>query len=197
MKKESNSNDSSISLWLKKNFNTRTISINAIIAALYAVVTIICGPLSYEFAQFRISEILNLMVFFNPTYTLGLTLGCLIANLASTVGLYDIIFGTLATLVSCLLIVLFSKFIKSLFLAGLIPSIINAIIVPFIIYISSMNTADAFSLKNMYWIMFGWVFLGEFTCIICIGYPLFYFLIKKVKKVPQILCFYKNLDFKW
>ena len=78
----------------------------------------LCGPLSYEFSQFRISEFMNLLVFFNPTYTIGLTLGCLIANLASLYGVYDIVFGTLATLISCLLIVGCSKVVKNLLLAG-------------------------------------------------------------------------------
>ena len=108
----------------------------------------------------------------------------------------DILFGTLATLISCLLMVLVSKLIKSLFISGLIPCFVNALIVPFIIYLGSMNTSDAFNLSSMYWIMFGWVLLGEFACIICIGYPLFYILIKKVNGFNKILCFERNLDFK-
>ena len=80
MKKEEIRNESKVALRFKKNFTIKAISINAIIAALYAVVTIICGPLAYEFAQFRFSEILNLMVFFNPTYTIGLTI--LIASMS-------------------------------------------------------------------------------------------------------------------
>ena len=84
-----------------KYFDIKMICVNGMIAALYAVITIACGPLSYEFSQFRISELLNLLVFFNPSYTIGLTLGCLLANLASTVGPLDIIFGTLTTCSVC------------------------------------------------------------------------------------------------
>ena len=189
--------DSKFVAWFKTNFTTRTITINALIASAYVVVTILCGPLSYEFAQFRFSELLNLFVFFNPSYTLGLTIGCLIANLASTNGVYDIVFGTLATLVSCLLMIGLSKIIKSLLLAGLIPCIINAIVVPFVIYLSCSGTQDAFALETMYWTMFGWVFLGEFVCIICIGYPIMFFLTKKNKSFPAKLGFDRNLDFKW
>ena len=72
---------SKLSSWFKTNLDSRAITANAFIACLYAVVTIICGPLSYSFSQFRFSEALNLLVFFNPTYTIGLTLGCLLANL--------------------------------------------------------------------------------------------------------------------
>lgn len=189
--------DSKVLNWFKINFTTKTIAVNAIIAALYAVITMLCGPLSYEFAQFRISEFMNLLVFFNPTYTIGLTLGCLIANLASMFGVYDICFGTLATLVSCLLIILFSKLVKSLLIAGLIPCLVNAIIVPFTIYLASLGTVDAFELSSMYWIMFGWVFLGEFVCIIGIGYPLFFILKKKGNNFMEMLSLNRNLDFKW
>lgn len=189
--------DSRLLMWFKENFTIRVIAINAMIAALYAVITMICGPLSYEFAQFRISELLNLLVFFNPIYTIGLTLGCLIANLASLFGVYDIVFGTLATLVSCLLIIGVSKLFKSLFIAGLIPCLVNAIIVPFTIYLAEMNGSAPINLDTMYWVMFGWVFLGEFVCIICLGYPLFLTLKKKNSKLMESMCLTHNLDCKW
>ena len=115
---------------LSKYFDVKTICVNGMIAALYAAITIACGPLAYEWSQFRISELFNLLVFFNPSYTVGLTLGCLIANLASTVGPLDIIFGTLTTLVSCLIMIVYSKFVKNLFSAGFIPCLANAIVIP-------------------------------------------------------------------
>ena len=188
---------SKFGLWWKENFTIRSITINALIAAMYAILTIISGPLAYEFAQFRISELLNLLVFFNPTYTIGLTLGCLIANLASTVGAYDIIFGTLATLVSCFLMIGLSKLIKSLLLVGLIPCLVNAIVVPFVIYLGAMGSTSPIDLNSMYWVMFGWVFLGEFVCIICVGYPLMILLLKTNKYFSKSLCLTRNIDFKW
>lgn len=189
--------ESKLGLWFRKNFTTKTIVVNALVAALYAVITMISGPLAYEYAQFRISEFLNLLVFFNPIYTIGLTLGCLIANLASTFGVYDIVFGTLATLISCLGIVGFSKICKNLFISGLIPCIVNAIIVPFTIYLACVGTDGAFTLSSMYWIMFGRVFLGEFVCIIGIGYPLFLCLKKYGKYTMDLLALDRNLDVKW
>ena len=192
-----NKEESKIRLWFKTNLTTKAITANAFIAALYAVITILCAPLSYEFSQFRFSEALNLLVFFNPTYTIGLTIGCFIANVASTVGPLDMVFGTLATLISCLLIVWFSKICKNLFINGLIPSLINAIIVPFVIYLSSIGTSDSFELSAMYWIMFGWIFLGEFVCITVIGYPLILTLTKKAKGFSNYILATRNLDYKW
>ena len=62
-------------------YRVKMIAANGMIAALYAAITIACGPLSYNFLQFRISELLNLLVFFNPYYTIGLTLGCLLYDI--------------------------------------------------------------------------------------------------------------------
>ena len=179
-------------------FVTRMIAANGLIAALYAALTIACGPLSYEFMQFRFSELFNLLVFFNPYYTIGLTLGCLLANIFSSVGPIDIVFGTLTTLVACLLMILYSKFIKNLFSVGFIPCILNAVVVPFTIYVSTLNSEEAMLLTPaLYFTMFGWVFLGEFVCIVVIGYPLFLVLTKKNKRFNEMIVITRNADYKW
>ena len=183
---------------LKQLFNVKTIALNGIIAGLYAAVTIACGPLSYEFMQLRFSELLNLLVFFNPTFTVGLTLGCLIANLFSSVGPIDIIFGTLTTLVACLVMVIYSKFVKNLFTVGLIPCLLNAAVVPFTIVVATMGTNDAIPLTvGNYFMMFGWVFLGEFVCINIIGYPIFLVLSKKYNGFYKSILATRNMDYKW
>lgn len=168
------------------------------IAALYAGVTIACAPLSYSFLQFRFSELLNLFVFFNPTTVVGLTLGCLIANVASLYGLWDILLGTLTTFVACILMIVYSKFIKNLFTTGLIPCLLNALVVPFTIYLSCMGTDAAFILEPViYFTMFGWVFLGEAVCILAVGYPIFMLLSKTNPSFYKIIGATRNLDFKW
>lgn len=174
---------------------SKIIALNGIIASLYAAITIACAPLSYSFMQVRISELLNLLVFFNPTFTVGLTIGCLIANIFSSLGPLDIAIGTATTLVACLLMVLFSHFVKNLLFAGLIPCLLNAITVPLTIILTSGGTfpLDA----GTYFMMFGWVFLGEFIAIIVIGYPLFLFLSKKNKQFYNIMNATRNTDYKW
>ena len=179
-------------------FITRMIAANGLIAALYAAITIACGPLSYEFMQFRFSELLNLLVFFNPYYTIGLTIGCLLANIFSSVGPIDIIFGTLTTLVACLIMVVYSRFIKNLFSVGFIPCILNAVVVPLTIYVSTINTEEPMVLTPvLYFTMFGWVFLGEFVCIVALGYPLFLVLTKKNQRFNSMIMAIRNTDYKW
>ena len=183
---------------MSKYLSVKNIALNGIIAAIYAVITIACGPLSYEFMQFRFSELLNLLVFFNPSFTVGLTIGCLLANLASSLGPLDIIFGSLTTLVACIIMVIYSKFIKNLFSVGFIPCILNAVVVPFTIYLSTINTSEPMVLDaGLYFMMFGWVFLGEFVCIVVIGYPLFLLLTKKNQRFYPLIIATRNTDYKW
>jgi len=96
-----------------------------IIAALYAVLTIALAPISYGNIQFRASEILTLFAFFNPVFIPGLTLGTLIANLFSPLGIIDVVFGTIATFISVFLMNKSKNFI----LASLWPTVINGIII--------------------------------------------------------------------
>lgn len=78
-----------------KHITSRQIALNGLIAGLYAVVTILTASFAYGNIQFRLAEALCLLVALEPTLTVGLTLGCLIANLFSTVSALDIIVGSL------------------------------------------------------------------------------------------------------
>lgn len=183
----------------KEFLNIKTISYNALICALYVVLTYLGGllNLSYGFMQFRFSEFLMLLVFFNPYYTLGLTLGCLISNLFSQSGIFDVVLGSLATLISCILMIICSKKIKSLFINGLIPCIINALIVPLIIYLATINSNEDMNLTFIsYFIMFGWVMLGEILSINVFGYIVFMCL-KRINNYDKIIDAKYNQDFKW
>ena len=116
-----------------KNNTTKRLVRTAIIAALYAVITLALAPISYGNIQFRVSEIMVLLAFFDPFYIGGLTLGCFIANMLGPNGLPDIIFGTLATFISVYAVSITGKYVKnnnlSLFIASLWPTIYNGLIV--------------------------------------------------------------------
>ena len=106
----------------------KTISYNAIICALYVAITLLSYPISFQAIQFRISELLLILCFFRKDYTAGLTLGCIISNLFSSLGPIDALFGGVATLLSCLLIGL----CKHLVVAVLIPVIANGKVKSFV-----------------------------------------------------------------
>ena len=73
---------------------------SSVVGAMYAAMTLFL-PFGYLGFQFRLAELLVLLVFIDKRYIYGLTLGCLVANLGSPLGPVDIIFGTLATFISC------------------------------------------------------------------------------------------------
>lgn len=113
----------------------------AVIAAIYVVLTLLSA--SFDLAsgaiQVRFSEVLTILPFFTPAGIYGVTLGCFISNIVIGSHVFDIIFGTLATLIACILTgcigVLYRKtqhhFLK--FLAPIPPILSNAIIIPFIL----------------------------------------------------------------
>lgn len=98
----------------------------AVIAAMYVVLTTMIPMFSYGVINFRVSEILMMLPFFNHKYSISLILGCFIANMFSSLGL-DLIFGTLATIIVCVIIVN----IKRSWLVPFIAAIVNGIIVGF------------------------------------------------------------------
>ena len=83
----------------------------AIVAAIYIALTIIppFNVISFGAYQFRISEMMNFMAFYNRKYIIGVTIGCMISNFFSF-GLLDVFVGGGSTLVFLTLgVVLFSK----------------------------------------------------------------------------------------
>lgn len=95
----------------------------AFIAAVYAALTIYLQPISYGPLQVRVSEALTILPIFYVEAIPGLFLGCLIANIFGPFGIYDIVFGSLLTLIAA---VLTYKFRSKVYLAFLSPILINA-----------------------------------------------------------------------
>ena len=104
----------------------------AIIAALYVVLTFVANALGLasHTIQVRFSEALCILPFFTPAAIPGLWIGCLIANLATGAVIWDIIFGSIATLLGAIGTYLLRR---HKFLCTLPSVIANMIIVPFIL----------------------------------------------------------------
>lgn len=81
---------------------TRFVARAALYAALYAALTLALAPLSYGPVQFRASEALLVFACLDPAAVVGLTLGTALGNLGSSMGLPDIVVGSLLTLVAAL-----------------------------------------------------------------------------------------------
>ncbi len=117
---------------------TQYISQTALIAALYAAATLVALLFLQGFAwgpvQFRISEAICVVALYTPAAMPGLTIGCVIANLINCVisgtgalGLLDVVFGSLATLLGSIMCWKLRKR-PALAISGFVLA--NALIVP-------------------------------------------------------------------
>ena len=108
------------------------------IAAVYTACTLFTmfalQALAWGPVQFRVSEVLCVLALFTPAAVPGLTAGCVLANLIAmafngmgALGLLDVCFGSLATLIGALFCRRFAEK-PAVALAG--PVLANALIVP-------------------------------------------------------------------
>jgi len=137
----------------------RFITEAAVIASVYAALTIILAPISYGMIQVRISEALTILPYFTPAAIPGLFVGCIIANIVGGNGLVDIIFGSLATLLAAFL----SYKMPKRYLVPVPPIIINAVVVGAVL-------SYLFELDLL--VSMGWVALGQTVACYGLGYPL-------------------------
>ena len=102
----------------------------AAVAALYVVLTLIFAPISFGSVQFRIAEILTILPLLTPAAVPGLFVGCLLGNILGGAIIWDIVFGSLATLIGAALgyLLRFNRWLVPL------PTVIaNALIIPWVL----------------------------------------------------------------
>lgn len=145
---------------MMKKISIEMIAKTAMIAGLYAVMTWLLAPISYGPIQFRFSEILILLVVLNPKYSYALVIGCFVANTTSSLGWYDMVFGTLATILAILPMIK----IKRIELAAIFPVITNAFIVALELYL-------CFKESGVFWLNVGTIALGEAVVLYLVGIP--------------------------
>lgn len=155
-------------------FSVRAIVLTGIVAALYAVLTVLIAPLSYDAIQFRFSEIMLLLIFFDRRFAPGLILGCAIANMFSPLGMVDVAVGTTATALALWAM----AHTRQGFVATLWPTVTNAVLV-------------GLELKVLYDLPFWYgavtVAIGEFAVVSLIGYAFF----KRIKKNERLVSVFR------
>ncbi len=171
------------------NRKTKWVAQVALIAAVYAVLTYLAAAagLAYGQIQFRFSEAMCVLAAFTPAAIPGLTLGCLVANLGSTLGPIDLVCGTGATLLATLATYWLRKVPT-----GRIPWLIPLPSVVFNAGIVGAELAFVFggdAFWATFWIQALWVGLGEAVVCYALGIPLYFTL----KKVGPLNRFFSNL----
>ncbi len=135
----------------------------ALIAGIYAALTIALMPISYGPVQVRISEALTVLPALTPAGIPGLFIGCIISNWFGPYGMIDLICGSLASLIAA---VGSYKLRNRPLLIPLPPIIANGIIVGLML---KFAYAVPFSLIVCMLAVAG----GEAIACYAVGYPLY------------------------
>lgn len=131
------------------------------VAALYAVLTLLLPVASYGPIQFRFSEILVLLVFYNKRFIPGLVLGCALANLFSPMMLFDVIFGTLSSYIAFKLM----QRAKNLYIASIFPVLL--------VSVPALGTWLYLASDEVFLVLLMQFMLSEFVMVSIIGVLLF------------------------
>jgi uncharacterized membrane protein len=112
------------------NRSIRWITASAMIAAVYLVLTLIFYVISFQPLQSRLAEALTVLPYFTPVAIPGLFVGCILANIIGGNGIWDVVVGSLASLLSAYLTykISYNKPKRKL-LAPLPPVLVNAVAV--------------------------------------------------------------------
>ncbi|MEL7657939.1 MAG: QueT transporter family protein [Bacillota bacterium] len=155
--------------------NTKFLIQAAVIAAVYATLTILLMPFSYGVMQVRISEALTILPYFTPAAIPGLFIGCLVSNMVGPYGIMDMVFGSSATLLAAI----GYYYLRSRpILVPLPPVIANGVIIGAMLYY-------VYSVPMPLIACILWVAAGELIACYAIGYPLLKIL-KKYKKIFEL-----------
>lgn len=166
---------------MNNNSAVRSICISAMIAAVYAALTMALPVLSYSSVQLRFAEALTVLPFFLPEAIPGLVLGCAISNSISAFGVVDVVFGTLATLLAAL----WTSRVKHRWLAPLPPVICNIVIIGAEIAWFETGFGPGFGTAMLFNGLS--VGLGEFAACYLLGMILIY-------QLPKITAFRKLMS---
>lgn len=135
--------------------STKFVTQAALIAALYVVLTEISAilGLSSGVVQLRFSEALTVLPIFTPAAIPGLFAGCIISNILAGGIVWDVIFGSLATLIGAVGTYYLSRVNK--YLSPVPPILSNTVIIPFVLKF-------AYGAEGAFPFFFLTVFIGEF-----------------------------------
>lgn len=159
------------------NKKVKLLTTSALIAALYLVLTLIFYLTSFLPYQIRFAEALTVLPYFTPLAIPGLFVGCIVSNIIGGNGIWDIVIGSLATLLAAYLTykISFNKPRRKL-LAPLPPILVNALFVGAMLSVLYKMPLLLTMLS---------VGIGQIVACYLLGYPLM-LLIEKNKKLSEL-----------
>lgn len=157
-----------------KQSHTQVLLKIAMIAAVYTAVSMLLAPISFGPLQIRIAEALTILPVLSFMPVWGLTLGCALTNFlgaltgVNILGFWDVLFGTLATLVAAVLSYRYRhiRYKGVPWLSALFPIVVNGIVIGAQLAIMLQLPFTGFLTFAMY------VAGGEALSVIVIGLPI-------------------------
>lgn len=161
-----------------KNKKLRSLTEGAMIAAIYGVLTLVFWQFSSMQIQVRVSEALCVLPLFTSAAVPGLTVGCFLVNILMG-NIWDAIFGSMATfLAAAVAYKLKEKKVSFHWLAPLACVVLNALIVPLVLYFGYGVTT--FGNETGMWLVLGLqalsIAIGQVIACYGLGMPLYYLL---------------------
>ncbi|HLR22613.1 MAG TPA: QueT transporter family protein [Pseudogracilibacillus sp.] len=153
----------------------QTLIINALIAALYFVITWLVAPFGFTHIQFRLSELFNHFIVFNKKFFFGIVGGVFLANLFLSPMKVDLIFGLAHSIISLLITMLISRYIKS----KITLMWINSIVFSFNMFIIAYMLKVYLQVDLSFMFIWGTSAISEFITM-AIAIPIVYLLSKRI-----------------
>ena len=140
-------------VFILKNSKTLLIARTAVICALYVALTYAFMSVAYGPIQIRIGEGLTLLPLIYPESIIALFLGCILSNIASPFGFYDISIGSVTTLLAAVCTYFIGRFVKNkplkLVLGGLPPILFNAFFLPLMWLLFDLDTGYVMNMLSI------------------------------------------------
>ena len=157
-----------------KHSTAQKVAFGGVIAALYVVLTYVANlfGLASGAIQVRISEALTILPVFTTAAIPGLTVGCVAANIITGCLPWDVVFGSLATLIGAAGTRLLRK---NPYIAWIPPVLSNMAIVPIVLQ-------RVYGVEDAWWYLVLTVGIGEIISCGVLGLLLYH----SVRKIPQL-----------
>ena len=150
---------------MKTKKTAKMLTRGAAVAALYPALTFVSAlmGLSSGVIQFRLSEVLCLLPLVMPEAVWGLFIGCAVSNLLTGCVIWDVIFGSLATLIGAIITSKMTAFVSKNYWVASLPCVIsNALIVPLVLIF-------AYGAEGSFIFFFITVAIGELVMATLVG----------------------------
>ncbi|MBO5412307.1 MAG: QueT transporter family protein [Clostridia bacterium] len=174
---------------MKNVLLTKRLCRAGIFAALYVVLTYAFAPFAFGPLQIRPAEALCILPLFFIEAVPALWIGCMISNLSSPFLLYDVLLGSLTTLVAGLCTYAVGRVFKKdgvrLTLGGIFPVLFNALMIPLIIVFLCGDLSGKDSAWTAYFFYATCLLLTQSVWVYGLGTPLYFLLRRQMKSMDH------------